>query len=90
MKGKIKGIVSAALSVIMIMSSAQATLCVLAEELSTPEKTFDTAIQDKENPTSDAVLPDDLPESPYIVGEDLSYRKENEKHFRQSDGSYMI
>ncbi len=71
----------------VLISTMQVTLAVIAVDLQTDEIIFDSPSGNNE--TAEAVDTTPYETVAYVVGEDESLRKENEKHFRMSDGSYI-
>ena len=83
-------LLSAVLTLALLLSSSQALLAVAASEIASSSSQTVTA--EPEETLGLDTAEEDVPpytESAYIVGEEKSLRKENEKHFRLSDGSYI-
>lgn len=94
MKSKLLRYFSFFVMLAVLISTMQVTLAVIAADLNTEDVYFDSVMNDADSSdnkfeTVDAVDTTPYETVAYVVGEDESLRKENEKHFRMSDGSYI-
>jgi len=88
MKSKLFRCFSFFVMLAVLISTMQVTLAVIAADLQSEELVFDSASNETAE-TAEAVDTTPYETVAYVVGEDESLRKENEKHFRMSDGSYI-
>lgn len=72
----------------IFISSTQVTLSCIASDLQMNESVMDQTLVETTDPVNIADT-SEYEEEAYIVGEDEALRKENEKHFRLSDGTYI-
>ena len=95
MKLRLLKILSFTMMLAMLISTMQVTLAVMAADLNADDTAFDSALNDSDFVSNDKFETADTADTTqyesvaYVIGEDESLRKENEKHFRMSDGSYI-
>lgn len=78
-------LLSAVMTLALLVGSANITLAAIAAEThAVDEFDAESIILGTSSTASETE------ETAYIIGEDDSLRKENEKHFRMSDGSYVV
>lgn len=88
MKSKTIRFFSLFVTLAVLISTMQVTLAVIAADLQTDEIIFDST-SNESGEILEAADTTPYETVAYVVGEDESLRKENEKHFRMSDGSYI-
>ena len=88
MKSKTIRFFSLFVTLAVLISTMQVTLAVIATDIQADENSLNSSsIETVENMETADTTPYET--VAYVVGEDESLRKENEKHFRMSDGSYI-